>query len=452
MNEKAKEWSKELDVLLGKLVDESLTAKEKLRLNTIMQDEPEAREFYQDYLDIHGALEERLGIPDFSSVNDLICPETQHPKKRFSIPFGNWGLAIAATLVLGFCIQFFFKEKGGATPVIIAQISKLSGPLHWTGDGGLVNRNLQMGTRLSGGTIEGMGPDAWLELEFSDGTEVEIAGNSMLTISNVGQKELRLREGSFSADVKPQPQGKPMLVHTQFARFEVLGTRFTVDEGLSSSTLIVNEGNVRAIRLSDGSAVDVFENQRVVAALGRELVAEEMPQSVTIWKSDLENGKRRNHGEWAPANLSESAHLKTVPYVLPEKTDQKQRTIHTLSMPVSVCDQPPVVLQPESKVRVRGKIASIHRIWFGMSLSRENGDFAGRFQTILPAEEFKSGEPFEVVLDLNDYQLDPSLAQWSESLPKSPYGLIVEAVWCHTLWDPAGLEVSEIELMTKTVQ
>ena len=115
MNEKAKEWSKELDALLGKLVDESLTAKEKVRLNTIMQDEPEAREFYQDYLDIHGALEERLGIPDFSSVNDLIGPETQHPKKRFSIPFGNWGLAIAAALVLGFCIQFFFKEKGGAT-------------------------------------------------------------------------------------------------------------------------------------------------------------------------------------------------------------------------------------------------------------------------------------------------------------------------------------------------
>ena len=40
MNEKEKEWSKELDVLLGKLVDESLTAKEKVRLNKIMQDEP----------------------------------------------------------------------------------------------------------------------------------------------------------------------------------------------------------------------------------------------------------------------------------------------------------------------------------------------------------------------------------------------------------------------------
>jgi hypothetical protein len=293
-----------------------------------------------------------------------------------------------------------------------------------------------------------MGPDAWLELEFSDGTEVEIAGNSMLTISNVGQKELRLRKGSFSADVKPQPQGKPMLVHTQFARFEVLGTRFTVDEGLSSSTIIVNEGNVRATHLSDGSSVDVFENQRVVAALGRELVAEEMPQSVTIWKSDLENGKRRNHGEWAPANSSEPAHLKTVPYVLPEKTDQKQRTIHTLGMPVSGCDQPAVVLRPESKVSVRGKIASSRPIYFGLTLSHPDGDFAGRFQTRRPASEFKSGEAFEVVLDLTDYELDPSLAQWADSLSKTPYGLIVKNVWCHTLWDPAGLQVSEIELMT----
>ena len=93
-------------------------------------------------------------------------------------------------------------------------------------------------------------------------------------------------------------------------------------------------------------------------------------------------------------------------------------------------------------------IASSHRIWFGLTLIRENGDFAGRFQTILPAEEFMSGEPFEVVLNLTDYELDPSLAQWAESLPKEPYGLIVQNIWCHTLWDPAGLEVSEIELMT----
>ena len=59
-------------------------------------------------------------------------------------------------------------------------------------------------------------------------------------------------------------------------------------------------------------------------------------------------------------------------------------------------------------------------------------------------------KPFEVVLNLSDYHLDPSLSKWAEHLPKTPYGLIVKGVWCHTLWDPAGLQVSEIELMTPT--
>jgi hypothetical protein len=87
-----------------------------------------------------------------------------------------------------------------------------------------------------------------------------------------------------------------------------------------------------------------------------------------------------------------------------------------------------------------------------LTLSFPDGDFAGRFQIRRPALEFKSGEPFDVVLNLTDYQLDPSLAQWSESLPRDPYGLIVQNIWCHTLWDPAGLQVSEIELMTTTYQ
>ncbi len=450
MKEEEKLWKDELDALLGKLVDDGLTIADKARLNEILQTEPGAREFYHEYLDIHGALEERLGVPDFSPLNAVIDPETKEESKPASIPFGGWGWAVAAALVIGLFIQFFVERKGSETALPIAHISKLSGPLLWTGDAGQVNRNLQAGTKLSGGTIEGMAPDAWFELEFNDGSQVVIAGNSMLTISDLGQKELRLREGSFSANVMPQPKGKPMLVHTRSALFEVMGTRFSVDAQLSSSTLTVNEGKVRATRLSDGSTVEVTAKHRVVAALDCELVPEEMPESVTLWQSHLEKGRKRNHGEWMPANGSEPAHLKTVPLTLSAKDDRKQRTIHTLSMPVSSGDHPPVILQPETKIRVRGKIASSHRIWFGMTLCRENGDFAGRFQTILPAEEFQSGEPFEVVLNLTDYELDPSLAKWADSLPKTPYGLIVKSVWSHTLWDPAGLQVSEMALTTPT--
>ena len=452
MKEDEKIYQEEIDVLLVKLVDEGLSVEEQTCLNEILRNEPEARKYYHEYLDLHGALEERLGVPDFSSLNAVIDPETKPQTKSSPILFGGWGWAVAAALVVGLFIQFSGQQPEAIPELPIAQITKLSGPLLWTGDGGQVNRNLQAGSKLFGGTIEGMGPDAWLELEFKDGSQVVIAGNSILTISDLGQKELRLREGSFSANVMPQPKGKPMLVRTRSALFEVMGTRFSVDAGLSSSTLTVNEGMVRATRLSDGSTVEVTAKQRVVAALDCELIPQDMPESVTLWQSHLKNGKKRNHGEWMPPNGEEPARLKTVPYTLPAKTDREQRTIYTLSMPVSCGDHPPVILQPESKVRVRGRIASSHRIWFGLTLIRENGDFAGRFQTILPAEEFKSGEPFEVVLNLTDYHLDPSLAQWAESLPKEPYGLIVQNLWCHTLWDPSGLEVSEIELMTPTDQ
>jgi hypothetical protein len=450
-----KEWEKEMDGLLGRLVDTGLNPGEKTRLNSIMEEHPGARLLYNNYMDVHGALEEHLAEPDFTSLDPVLDDNVLSPIKNPQALPSHWRrmiLAAAAVVAIGFFIQFSGHQPEAKPGLPIAQITKLSGPLLWTGDGGLVNCNLQAGSKLFGGTIEGMAPDSWFELEFNDGSQVVIAGNSMLTISDLGQKELRLREGSFSANVVPQPEGKPMLVRTRSALFEVMGTRFSVDAELSSSTLTVNEGKVRATRLSDGSTVEVAAKHRVVAALDCELVPEHMPESVTLWQSHLENGRKRNHGEWMPANGAEPAQLKTVPYTLPAKNDRKQRTIHNLSMPVSQGDHPPVVLQPETKIRVRGRIASSHPIWFGMTLRRENGDFAGRFQITLPAEEFQTGEPFEVVLNLSDYELDPSLAQWADSLPKTPYGLIVKGVWCHTLWDPAGLQVSEMALTTPSEQ
>ena len=67
-----------------------------------------------------------------------------------------------------------------------------------------------------------------------------ISGNSMLTFSDDGQKKLRLKEGGFSANVNPQPKGKPMLVSTRTALFEVMGTSFSVDTEPTAATLRVS--------------------------------------------------------------------------------------------------------------------------------------------------------------------------------------------------------------------
>ena len=96
---------------------------------------------------------------------------------------------------------------------------------------------------------------------------------------------------------------------------------------------------------------------------------------------------------------------------------------------------------------MQGKMDRPHAIWFGVTLRSPDGDFAGHFQIIVPAERFQPGETFDVTLDPDEYHLDPSLKKWAEHLPKNPFGLKVGTVWCHSLWDSVGLQVSKMEIL-----
>jgi len=440
-------WKKELDALLGRLVDGELLPDDEARLNEILRDEPGAREEYHAYLDVHEGLQEQLAMPDFSAMDRVIGSK---PKPSYLRPL----LAMAALVVVGLFINFLVQEP--AQPPVaekraevkpIAKIKALSGSLIYTGDRGIVRKDPKEGDSLEGGTIEGMTPDAWFELEFSDGSMVMISGNSMLTFSDDGQKKLRLMEGGFSANVKPQSKGRPMLVQTRTAMFEVLGTRFSVDAEPTAATLTVSEGRVRATRLSDNLSVDVPAKHRVVASQDHELTPKRLPDSISIWESRLERGAKEGNGDWVPAQEGEPAHLRAIPYTISAKLDKQQRTIYTISTRVSQKDSPSVILKPGSKIRVQGKMDTSHAIWFGVTLRRRDGDFAGHFQIIVPAERFQPGEPFDVTLNPEEYHLDPSLKKWAAGLAKTPFDLKVGSVWCHSLWDSVGLQISKMEIL-----
>jgi len=349
-------------------------------------------------------------------------------------------LAIAAVTIVALTASLYFQRPSAERP--IAKITGLSGSLQWTGDGGRVFYDLSVGTELPGGTVEGMTPGSWFELEFNDGSTVTISGNSMLTFSDHGQKELHLKEGSVAGNVKRQPAGKPMLIYTRSAMLEVMGTRFEVEAGLAATMLNVSEGKVRVRRLSDGRTVDVPGKHRVIAAADREMLPVPVPDSVSRWRSQLHLGPDGTRGRWSPGTDAEDAKLRAVPY-----TTHWGKTIYTASFGVSHGDKPPVVLQPASRFRVRGHIASTHKVWFGVTVRHPNGEFAGNFQTIRPAVEFPSGQDFEVVLHLQDFRLDPSLIQIKNRLPSVPFHLVVESMWCHTLYQQAGLEIAEVELL-----
>ena len=344
------------------------------------------------------------------------------------------------------------KQRPVAEPAI-ARITGLSGTLIWTGDRGEIVRDVKVGTELAGGTIEGMAPDSWFELKFNDGSTVMISGTSMLTFADAGQKVLRLREGIFSANVVPQPVGKPMLVHTPSTLLEVLGTQFDVEASLASTMLNVTEGKVRVRRLSDGREVDVPAKHRVIADGDGDLTPQRVPESVNHWKSQL-HLRPGCYEKWLPATEQRAAAQKVIPLV---PRENPSITLYLLGIPVSRSNGPPMVVRSDSQFVVRGRLNKPAKIHFGIAVSYVNGEFAGKFRGDLdgqqPISEPDEDGQFEVVYRIGDFTLDPCVRDRKEELSARPNDLVLNGVWAFTHTGASmGLEVTEVELIPPSRQ
>lgn len=437
----------------GDLEAEDLAAFEQRLAN-----DPVARDAYLQAANIAAALEDlalcEAGVTPSSPT--VLPPEssTVVVTSRASAVARVLPWVVALSAVVAFIGVKWSPAVGAQT---VARVTGLDGALVWTGDGGSVVRDVAVGMDLSGGTIEGMTPDSWFELEFLDGSKAVIVGNSTLTFSDDGQKRLRLKEGRFSADVRPQPPGRPMIVETRSATFEVVGTRFQVDSGLTSSVLNVSEGKVIAKRKSDGATVAVPAKHRAVSSPKHELAATPIPEFATSWQSDVPAGPYQHlgqgwlYGDWSPETDDTAAQLATIPYTIQDGSPNDGKTLYTVAFGVSSGDRPPVVLTDSSTVRLQARISTEKVIFSGFTLRTASGDFAGRYQVIMPVELLRKQDLInkgllDVKLPLAFFQLDPSLNEIKERLPGELAGLIVESCWCHTLFDPSALAVESIEI------
>lgn len=456
--------------LFSRWLDEKLTAEEWSELVELIRENPALQDEVQLQLqaaELLAQLEDELHRSQFVSilqsrlsgdrfvlstlsaidgVGEQEAVSARDPDGRRVLPRSRWSWLLVTTaavvLLIGSLFWLWPEPESVPSSGTIARITEISGPVQWTGNGGRMVSDLAVGRKLSGGTIESLAPSSWVELKLNDGSTITLTGNSILTLSDDGQKELYLRSGSFSAHVSPQPAGRPMLVHTQSATLEVLGTQFEVETRLSTTILNVTEGAVRVKRRSDGKTVEVPASHHVTATADRAMVPTPVSEPVHHWKSELHRGHHGTYGEWVPRMEDGSAELAAIPYVT-----EQGKTIYATGLVVSCCAKPPVVLLPNSRIRVQGRLTSKHGVWFGITVRQRNGDFAGRFQTIRPASDFRDGETFDVILSLRDFHLDPSLNHVKHKLPGAPYHLVVEHAWCHTLYDPAGLKITEVELI-----
>ena len=425
------------------LQDDRIRPEQLAELEAHLAQSAEARELFLHEVNLYAGIEEIAVNEAVSEKNASIDRELSSPVRWLVL--AGWPLAIASAVLA--MAALFASRRNGETRSI-ATIVGLSGPLQWTGDGGRVDHELRVGMSLPGGTIEGMAPDSWFELQFEDGSTVMISGTSLLTIAELEQKELRLREGRFSANVVPQPDGKPMLIHTRSALLKVLGTQFDIEADLASTSLNVSEGKVRVQRLSDGREVDVPSQHRVIAAYDHLLEPERLPKTVNRWKSRLDQ-RPGGYGIWLPAAAGRAPSQKAIPMVPAEFPNI---TLYLVGISVSNQDRSPVVVQPGSQFVVRGRFSKPDEVHFGISGTRETGEFAGKFRGDLhqkqPATTPDAKGGFEVVYSVDDFSLDPCVRDRKDELAARPEGLILGAVWAFTYGDgPSGLEVTEVELV-----
>ncbi len=353
-------------------------------------------------------------------------------------------LAIALSL-LAATASGWILQSYSSSDQLVARVTGVNGAILWTGDSGQIVMDLQLGQKLTGGTLEGMTPDAWVEITFNDDTQVSISGDSRVTFSDLIQKELHVHAGMVSANVRKQPRDKPMLVHTNTATFEVLGTQLRIESELTSSTLSVIEGAVKATRLFDNQSVEVPAQHRVIAAFDQNLRPEKLPDAIENWTSDLLKGRIGNYGRWHAASDNKPASLGSIPF------NFRMPNGHVLNLFVAAFEptyghESPIKIVSTSGLRLRAQMKSPQHLFCGVTMRQSNGQFAGKFLLMHEASQFDANAVFDLEMRFADFQLDSTLESLKRDLPTAPTDLYIENIWIHTLEQNAGLEIYEVSV------
>lgn len=429
--------------LIRRYQDQQLNAEEVRKLENLLRADITSREIFRQETNLIATIED-IACEQGPDVSDAIVPMPKHLTQPPLVSPTRWVMAtgwLVACIAASLLIATFASPSSNTTNDDIATIMGVNGPLQWTGNGGQVRSDLTVGMKLPGGTIDGVSPESWFSLQFDDGSVVVTSGNSMLAFSDLGQKILHLKAGRLSADVTPQPDGSPMLIHTRSAILEIVGTSFDIDSDLGATALNVTEGKVRVKRHSDGKLVDVPEQHQVIVAADQDLRVSQIPKVAYHWRSHLQDGPRRTHGRWLSGTSDQDPMLSCLPHVTEEN-----KTIYTASFKVTVPDAAPVMTNRGTMINVRGRLDRATALYVGMTLKTTEGDFAGRFQVVLPSREFQPGAAFNHPLEIGKFTLDPALSARKDRFASSADELIVESIWCHTLYQQAGLAITSVEL------
>ncbi len=344
--------------------------------------------------------------------------------------------AMATAFALLILLVWLIQESSGERYILT--VTQVDGSVRWTGAGGEVRDSLVIGATLPGGSLEAVSDDGSLVISFSDGTTLTLLGRSLVTISDDGQKQVHLRSGSLSADVRPQPQERPLLIHTPTALLEVLGTRFDVDSDATNTRLAVNEGRVRLTRLMDGRMAEVPAQHEAVASLsGAEISVMPRRQPEVLWRADIAAGPAGTQGRWLPAEGDKAPRIVAEPAFV-SKSSRGPVTIHRVGLTLPWQDRANIQVRPDSRVRLRGRSTQAATVEVMLVCMKTTGGYAGNWfqQHVISAGEWEMELPVS------------AFRHWhakAKTAPQEPLELRQMAIY--TIQTDAGLEVESVEIL-----
>ena len=283
----------ELIFLLGALRDEEITADQFARLEQLLSQDADARQFFIRFMTLHASLEQvgsvdvmaeqvRETLEDEEVVRQLrklIVRDTlprSKSKWRWS-SVGRYlvaGLAAAAFLAFVYLSKFFTVLQEDTTRS--AEIAALYGRVELS-DTGI---QVALGTVVRSGQSVTTGPQAYARLRYPDGSMIDLnAGTELALGASRRSKQLTLVEGDMFATVSPQPRHMPLLVNPgRYDQVQVVGTSFELKRRASGES---------RVRVTSGAVVFGMDDKSLRVEAGHESVASRKEEPTTPKELDL---------------------------------------------------------------------------------------------------------------------------------------------------------------------